>query len=110
MKLPTLVCAAAISLATGVSGHAQAGDKTFETRIGTTSGGIDPGKNLRAVKGSDGMAMDTRVDLTVNITRGFDLNAYALVPLAGEDLQFFPIEDIHPTRGTTIGGTVELRY
>ena len=80
------------------------------TRIGTTSPGWSPSKNLDPVVGSEGMSMDLKVQGTVHITRGFDINAYWLLPYMGEDLQFFPIESLQPTLGNTIGGSVELRY
>ena len=48
--------------------------------------------------------------LLVNVTRGVDIRLDVVLPLEGEDLQFFPIADIHPTRGTTYQTAVELRY
>jgi hypothetical protein len=45
-----------------------------------------------------------------NLTRGFDIDLGVSVPVVGEDLQFFPIEDIHPTRGVTYSGTLEARF
>ena len=53
---------------------------------------------------------DARTGVTLHITRGVDLVGSALVPIRGEDLGFFPIEDIHPTRGNTYSGTLEFRY
>lgn len=80
------------------------------TAIGTTSPGLNASKNLEDVVGSSGWTLDVDGRLYLNITRGFDVIAWASVPVRGEDLQFFPIEDIHPTLGTTVGGVVEVRY
>jgi hypothetical protein len=81
-----------------------------ETRMGTTSPGMSPNKTLRAVSGSDGFNLDVMADAVLNVSPALDLSFYANVPVAGQDLQFFPIEDLHPTAGTTLGGKVEVRY
>jgi len=81
-----------------------------ETLIGTASTGLFADKNLEPVTGSDGTAVDSTSGILFNITRGVDLGLDISVPLKGEDLQFFPIEDIHPTRGTTYSTALELRY
>lgn len=80
------------------------------TRIGTTAPGLTPASRTNPVVGSDGYNLDLDVQGLVNITRGFDAGVGVTLPLAGEDLQFFPIEDLHPTRGVTISGSFELRY
>lgn len=77
---------------------------------GTTSSGIIPDRHLTPIAGSDGWALDLTPGLTANITRGFDLQAAVGIPLRGEDLAFFPFEDLTPTRGLTYSATVELRY
>ncbi|MCB9778163.1 MAG: hypothetical protein H6742_06350 [Alphaproteobacteria bacterium] len=79
-------------------------------RVGTTADGWFPGRNLEAIEGSDGWYLDVPVGVIANISRGVDLDLAATVPVRGEDLMFFPIEDIHPTRGLTLSGTLELRY
>lgn len=81
-----------------------------ETRIGTTSAGLSPSKQLDAVEGSDGKAVDLDVGAVLGLSRGVDVVGYARLPVAGEDLQFFPIEDLQPTYGPTFGGALELRY
>ena len=80
------------------------------TRIGPTAQGVFAGRDLEIVEESDGWALDGQLGGTFNMTRGVDLVAGVNVPLRGEDLMFFPIEDIHPTRGPTYSGTVEFRY
>lgn len=85
-------------------------NQRFTTRIGTTSPGISPSTYLYDVVGSDGTAMDLRLQGTVRVTGGMDINLMALLPMMGEDLQFFPLEDIHPTYGNTYGASLELRY
>jgi hypothetical protein len=80
------------------------------TEIGTTVDGWFPGKDLQPIEGSDGWSLDAKAGLTLNITRGLDLVGAATLPVRGEDLQFWPIEDIHPTRGNTYSGTLEFRY
>lgn len=74
-----------------------------------TSGGAS-GSELTAVAGSDGWAVDVTPGFTVNVTRGFDLHAGVGVPIRGEDLVFFPLEDLTPTRGLLWSGGMELRY
>jgi hypothetical protein len=81
-----------------------------DTRIGSTAAGLFPAKNLNAVEESGGWSLDATGGFTFNMTRGIDLVGAVNVPLRGEDLMFFPIEDIHPTRGNTYSGTVEFRY
>ena len=80
------------------------------TRTGQTSADFFGDRNLTAVEGSDGWSLDVTPGAVVNITRGFDLDLAANVPVRGEDLQFFPIEDLQPTRGITWMAAVELRY
>jgi hypothetical protein len=80
------------------------------TSIGPTSPGLFQGRELEAREGSDGWSLDARAGFTYNVTRGVDIVAGANIPLRGEDLMFFPIEDIHPTRGNTYSGTFEFRY
>lgn len=81
-----------------------------KTLMGTASPGLFADKNLKPVDGSDGSAVDMTTGVLANVTRGVDLIFDVSVPLSGEDLQFFPIEDIHPTRGTTYRTALELRY
>ena len=79
-------------------------------KSGATADGWFPGKNLVAIEGSDGWSLDVPAGTVLNITRGFDLDLAVNVPIRGEDLQFFPIEDMQPTRGITYSGTFEFRY
>lgn len=80
------------------------------TMLGTTSTGFFPNKNLDPVDDSDGSALDLGLKGILNLTRGVDLVAGVGIPLQGEDFQFFPIEDLHPTRGLTYSGLLKLRY
>lgn len=80
------------------------------TAMGVSSDGVFPDQALEPVAGSDGWSADLDTGVTFNLTRHVDLNYNAKLPLRGEDLQFFPIEDIHPTRGVTHSGTVEFRF
>jgi hypothetical protein len=80
------------------------------TRVGTASAGLFGDANLKPIAGSDGSAVDSSFGVIANLTRGFDLMLDVRQPLAGEDLQFFPVEQIHPTRGTTFSSAIELRY
>ncbi len=79
-------------------------------RIGTTSPGLFPDQNLEEVEGSDGSSYGLEGGLTLSATRSLDLVAGVSHPLGGEDLMFFPIEDLHPTRGTTWSGSLEFRF
>lgn len=76
--------------------------------VGTASAA--DGREFTAVAGSDGWAVDVTPGVTVNVTRGFDLHAGVAVPIRGEDLVFFPLEDLTPTRGLAWSGGLELRY
>ncbi|MCK6507052.1 hypothetical protein L6R53_27380 [Myxococcota bacterium] len=79
-------------------------------KSGTTTDGWFPGRNLEAIADSDGTSLDIPAGVVLNITRGVDVDLGVNVPVMGEDLQFFPIEDLQPTRGITYSGTLELRY
>ncbi len=81
-----------------------------ETEFGPTSQGLFVGRNLSPQAGSDGWSLDATTGITFNVTRGIDLVAGAVIPVRGEDLMYFPIEDIHPTRGNTYSGTFEFRF
>ncbi len=79
-------------------------------RIGNTALGIDPNKNLEEVIDSDGWSLDVNTTFGVSIGHQFDLIGSVWIPLRGEDLQFFPIEDIHPTYGNTYTATMRYRF
>jgi hypothetical protein len=80
------------------------------TEIGPTSAGLFQAADLEAQEGSDGVYVDANAGFTFNITRGVDLVGGVSIPVKGEDLMYFPIEDLHPTRGNTYSGTIEFRY
>ena len=82
----------------------------METRIGTASNDLFGSANLKPVEGSDGSSIDAEFGAVVNVTRGVDVRFDIKRSISGEDLQFFPIEQIHPTRGTTYSTALELRY
>jgi hypothetical protein len=79
------------------------------TRLGVSSAGWSANDRLADVAGSDGDALDLRLCALANVSRGLDVAVWTDRPLAGEDLQFFPIEDLHPTYGPTWGVAVEVR-
>lgn len=81
-----------------------------ETRMGTTGTGFNGNGQLQPVAGSDGVSVDAGGTAMLNVSRGVDVALGVQAPLAGEDLQFFPLEEIHPTRGLTMTGSLELRY
>ncbi len=111
------VQAGPVALHAGTRGKTRA-----ETRVGTTSGGIGvlrPDKPcgegvdrgcLRPLAGSGGAALDVNVSAQFMLSRGLDFHVGANIPVVGEDFMFFPIEDLHPTAGTTINVTLEARY
>ena len=80
------------------------------TKTGTTAPGPNLNKYLTPVAGSDGSQFDLDVRVGANVSRGVDVSAHGMVPLVGQDLQFFPIEDLQPTRGLTFGGSLDVRY
>jgi hypothetical protein len=77
---------------------------------GTTSGGLLPNGNLEPIVGSEGWGWGADINAIGHVTRGIDVVAGAYIPVRGEDLMFFPIEDLHPTRGTTFTGRLEFRF
>jgi len=79
-------------------------------RVGSTTDGWFPGSELNEIEGSDGWSVDGITGMTLNVSRGVDLVAGVTVPVRGEDYAFFPIEEIHPSRGNTYSGTIEFRY
>ena len=81
-----------------------------ELRIGNTAAGWFPSANLQVQENSDGMALDATLGATLNVSQSLDLVVGATLPMMGEDLMYFPIEDLHPTRGNTYSGTLEFRY
>jgi len=81
-----------------------------KTLIGTATDGLFADQNLKPVGDSDGVSVDMTNGVLIQVSNNVDLGFDMSVPLQGEDLQFFPIEDIHPTRGTTYMTALELRY
>lgn len=75
----------------------------------STANGPAP-RALVPLDGSDGWALDLAPELTANVTRGVDLHAAVAIPVRGEDVMYFPLEDLTPTRGLTWSGSVEIRY
>jgi hypothetical protein len=85
-------------------------ERRDEIQIGNTSGGLLPSSELNSIANSDGQYLNANVGATVNIGTRLDLFGSMILPLQGEDLQFFPIEDLHPTRGNTYTGALKIRY
>lgn len=75
----------------------------------STTNGRAP-REVVAIDGSDGWALDLTPELTANVTRGVDLHAAVGIPVRGEDALYFPLEELTPTRGLTWSGGVEIRY
>ena len=90
------------------------GDGLFRLRsaaaMGTTSSGIIPDAHLDPIEGTEGWSFDVNPKAVVNISRGVDVNVGAGIPVRGEGLGLFPLEEITPTRGITWSGSLELRY
>ena len=78
--------------------------------IGPTSGDLLPNLNLETIEDSDGWAVDVDAGITLNLPNYTDLNLGLNVPIRGEDLMFFPLEEVHPTYGLTYTGSLVLRY
>ncbi len=81
-----------------------------EVQVGTTSEGPIPDANLEPIEGSDGWSLDVDARASFSPNRNVEVLAGATVPVRGEDLMFFPIEDLHPTRGLTWSGAIRIRY
>ena len=81
--------------------------------MGTTSGGgltLSPDRNLLPIEGSEGWSADADVGVLLHVTRHVELTGGASIPIRGEDLMFFPLEEIHPTRGVTYSGALQFHY
>jgi hypothetical protein len=85
------------------------GRQRSATKVGTTSGGLNPDAHLVPIDETDGFNLDVTPRLTANLTRGVDLVGAVGIPLMGEDL-LFPLEEITPTYGYTYSLTAEFRY
>ena len=105
LKVDGQVQASIVALQAGIDFQQRAA-----TRIGPASGGLVASRNLEAVEGSEGWALDIPTKAIFHVTQTIDLEAGARIPVRGEDLDFWPIEDIHPTRGITYTGSFEFRY
>jgi len=77
---------------------------------GTTSAWPNPNQNLDPVVGSDGWSLDADAGVIVQFSRHVQLAGGMSYPVRGEDLMYFPIEDIHPTRGITWNGALQFNY
>ena len=86
------------------------GGYRFVSATGTTSKGIIPDASLDVVPGTDGIYLDVTPGAVLNLSRGVDINLGATIPVMGEDLAFWPLELISPTRGITGHASVEIRY
>ncbi len=78
--------------------------------VGASSAGLVPDHDLKPIGDSDGWSLEVTPGLTVNVSRGLDLQAALGIPVRGEDVVFFPFEELTPTRGLTWAGGVEVRY
>ena len=89
-----------------------------EVMLGTSSGQSDggigvslfPNRNLEAVEGSDGWSLNVETGVTLHASKALDINLGVDLPIRGEDLMFYPLEEIHPTKGMTYSGSLEVRY
>ena len=79
-------------------------------QIGSTSPGFFPNKNLEDIEGSNGWAFDAKLGATINVMQELDIRGGALLPLRGEDLMFWPLEDVHPTYGLVYNGELVYRF
>ena len=81
-----------------------------DAKAGTTSGGLTPDGQLYVQEGSSGSYLDVDGAVIAHFSRNLDLELGASIPLKGEDLMFFPLEDLHPTIGNTYSATLKARY
>jgi len=81
-----------------------------DAKAGTTSGGLSPDGQLLVQEGSGGSYLDANAGLVAHFSRNMDVELGVNVPLQGEDLMFFPLEDLHPTYGNTYSAILKLRY
>ena len=81
------------------------GDSTITEHCASVAPVINMTNNNSVISTVDG-----QIGAVLNLTRGVDVLVDVRRSIKGEDLQFFPIEQIHPTRGTTFSTALELRY
>ena len=79
-------------------------------KIGNTVQSVLPSRDLDVIIDSDGWSLDAYTGLTFNFSNRADLIVRAQFPIYGEDLQFFPIEEIHPTYGNVYTGAFAFRF
>ncbi len=79
-------------------------------KMGTTSAWPNPDQQLNEVVGSSGWSLDADAGLLFQFSRHAQVAGGMSYPIRGEDLMFFPIEDIHPTRGITWNGALQFNY
>ena len=60
--------------------------------------------------GSGGWSFGVDTQLIAHASKNADFVLGLHVPVRGEDLMFFPLEDIHPTRGLTWSAALKFRY
>ncbi len=79
-------------------------------QAGTSSGGLFPDAQLEPVDGSGGWSFGLQTQLVAHASRNADFVLGLHIPVRGEDLMFFPLEDVHPTRGLTWSAALKFRY
>jgi hypothetical protein len=80
------------------------------TRWGSTEAQIPACGECEVLEGSDGLWIDVSARLITDIDDHFGLDAYFEYSLAGRRNFLWPLEDISPSRGFTVGANLAYRY
>jgi hypothetical protein len=80
------------------------------TRWGSTEAQIPACGECEILEGSDGLWVDVSARLITDIDEHFGVDAYFNYSLAGRRNFLWPLEDISPSRGFTVGANLAYRY
>lgn len=80
------------------------------SRWGSTEAKIPACGECEEIPGSEGLWMDGTVRVISDIDDHFGLDAYLSYTLAGRRNFLWPLEELSPSRGFTVGGNLSYRY
>ena len=85
-------------------------DYRTPTRWGSTSNTFPACKNCAVLPNSNGFWVDGRVSLISDINVRLGIDAWAEYTLGGRRNFLWPLEEISPSRGWTVGGDLSYRF
>jgi hypothetical protein len=85
-------------------------DYRTKSRWGSTSNTFPACKECAPIEGSDGLYMDVQARLISDFNIHLGLDAYFRYTIAGRHNFLWPLEDISPSRGWTLGANLAYRF